>query len=127
MRKFAIFYEDGSVIEGGGGDLVEIVLKAPRAWLNAPSDGVQAVVFEKDDGSIGHANSTDYYFPMHPELNHCSDLSPFLHVDLKGFMKFGASIPRDEYERIQKIAKDYNWETYQKIIKPYTNGRRKLG
>ena len=103
-----------------------ITLTAPRKWLEAPNDGVQVVVYQQEGGAIEHRNAADYYFPLGDGFNGCNDLGPFLRATLKGFVKCGLTIPRTEYKRIEQLAKDFNWDNYQRIVKPYRNGQKTL-
>jgi len=124
--KFRIYYQDGSTVDGDDEEMVTITLTAPKKWLEAPNDGLQTIVYKNGKGSIQHRNAADYYFPLDGEFNSCNDLGPFLRATLKGFVKCGLTIPYEEYKRIEQLAKDYNWENYQKIVKPYRNGQKTL-
>ena len=48
IPRFAIFYANGDIVEGGGPDdeTVEIKFEVSKKWLEAPNDEVQAVVVE---------------------------------------------------------------------------------
>ena len=122
MRKFVIFYEDGSAYEGGGeGDEeVEVIFKVSKDWLNAPVDGVQGVVYEEVNGTTKHCNGFEHVLmlPDGSDIYGTNDLGPFLRKYLKGIVKFGLCVSTSMYEQIETAMKDYNWQIYQEKIKP---------
>lgn len=90
--KFAIFYADETVYEGGGEDdeMVEISTRVPRSWLEAPSDRVLFVVFEDPITGRVVLRGADFYYPF-PEGGggFSDDLKPFLRGNLPGLVKNG--------------------------------------
>lgn len=123
IPSFAIFYEDGSIVEGGGDcdELVTITLTASKKWLEAPSDGVQGGVYVDQDGKVSHFAGTDFFFPLVGGIEYygTNDLGAFLRNRLGGLIKFGYCIPTEEYNRHKQRMKDYAWQLYQEKIKPY--------
>lgn len=105
--KFAIFYEDGSIIEGGN-DLIEITFKISKAWLEAPNDGVQAIVVEREDVCRGVWRDKDYYLMLSGGTIYApEDLGPYLRKHLKGMVKFGLCLNDEEYKSVMQKVKKY--------------------
>jgi len=97
--RFAIFYED-EVVEGGGpGDeTVDIVFRVSKKWIEAPVDGVQAVVVEDPHTSRKVLNGEDYYYAIPSgHIGATSDLGAFLRGHLQGLVKFGLMVPAEKW------------------------------
>jgi hypothetical protein len=110
--KFKIFYKDKTV-EGDTDDLVEISFKVPKAWVEAPIDGIQAIIYGKN-----HCNAADFYYWLEDRFFSTNDLNCSLRTFFKGLIKFGSMLPDGESEKVTKLAKEHNWNIYQEIIKP---------
>ena len=110
IRKFAIFYEDGSVVEGGGEDdeYEEITIRVSKKWLQAPNDGIQAVIEENPYTCRYVWKNEDYYYMLPEGHTICctSDLGSYLRVHLKGLIKFGTCTTD---ENLQAIFKKIYW------------------
>lgn len=104
--RFAIFYAD-RIVEGGGpsDEEVEVVFRVSKKWLEAPVDGVQAVVVEDPHTSRKALNGEDYYYAIpSAHVGATSDLGAFLRGHLRGLVKFGLMVPTEEWAAtLQKI------------------------
>lgn len=117
IPKFAIFYNDGSIVEGGGQEDEEITLSftVSKKWLEAPIDGVQAVVSERADTCRIVWRGTDYYVMLPNETNgDCTVYSPqddnlsvYHRTILRGMMKFGMCLGDNKYRELMKRVKQY--------------------
>ena len=124
MNKFAIFYEDGSIVEGGGDDdeVVELTFKVSKKWLDAPVDGVQAVIEENPYTCRYVWRDDDYYYTLPQDHTLCctSDLGSYLRIHLKGMVKFGTCTMAENLNRI--FAEIYRYDriprTWQRIPNP---------
>ena len=112
MRKFAIFYEDGSVVDGGGEDdeEVELTFKVSKKWLEAPNDGIQAVIEENPITCRYVWRDEDYFYSLPHGFDLCatSDLGSYLRVHLKGMIKFGTCTTEKNFEAIFSKIKSYD-------------------
>ena len=93
MRKFSIFYNDGSVVEGGGDDDELVTLTFSKKWLEAPSDGIAVVVSETQSTGRTTLRASEFYYQL-PENSHgkgchgsSMKIGPFLRQI--GIAKFG--------------------------------------
>lgn len=106
-KRFAIVYEDGSIVYGGGPDeeMVDVVHRVPRTWLEAPTDGVQAVIAEDHDGPRTWRGQ-DHYFvlPCGTEFHSADDLGPYLRKRV-GLVKFGLCLNEEDHRTITQIVK----------------------
>ena len=111
MKEFAIFYDDGSIIEGGGDDdeVIELTFKVSKKWLNAPADGVQAVIV-KDDYVCRHVlYGKDHYFMIDGgEICNENDIGPYHRKHLKGMFKYGLNLNTEQHLEIIKQIKAYD-------------------
>lgn len=124
IPRFAIFYENGSVVEGGGEDdeVVELTFKVSKKWLEAPNDGIEAVV-EENPFTCRYVWRDDDYFYSLPEghdLCSTSDLGSYLRIHLKGMIKFGTCTTASNIAEIFKRVKHYDRipRKCQKITNP---------
>ena len=92
-QRFAIFYADGSIYEGGGpnDELVDVTIKVSRDWLNAPHERVLFVA--KDESHSGGCvlQGADYYFPITDGEGYgfADHLGAWLRGNLSGVVKLG--------------------------------------
>lgn len=113
LRPLAIFYSDGSIVECGFEDdeQVEITFKFKvwKKWLEAPKDGVQAIV-QKDPIRCRHVlRGQDYFYAMPDGMLHAADpLAPYLNEHLNGLVKYGVCLSDNDYRRIMQVVKKYN-------------------
>lgn len=111
FEPFAIFYDDGSVVEGGDDtdELVEITFKVSKKWLEAPNDGVQAIVVRNPYTCRYVWRGHDHYFTLDGgELHAADDIGAYLRKHLKGMMKFGLCMNTEEYAELAKKVKAYD-------------------
>ena len=121
--RFAVYYADGSVVEGGGPDdeLVEVTIRVSRDWLAAPADRVLGVVVEKDPAIRAHVNDTrsvlrgvekdnaenlygvEWYYPTEGgEYGFADDLGAWLR-------KLGHVVKRGEYVSNARMTEFWQW------------------
>lgn len=112
MRKFSIFYNDGTVIHGGGEDDELVPVYFPRKWLEAPSDGVCQINVANEKGTVS-INEFDAYF-LFPQDSHgegsifgANDLGAYLRQ--MGLVKYGGWTSRANYREIKKQARRDHW------------------
>lgn len=116
-KKYAILYLDPSKPEGedlwfyeGGGpedEWVELTVRMPRSWLEAPADGVQAVIEENPFSNRYVWRNCDYY-PRVPNGEVCStdDLGPHLRA-YAPWIKHGLCGTEEQYVRAIDLAREY--------------------
>jgi hypothetical protein len=83
----------------------------PRAWFNAPRDGLQFVVKHQTDGKLQVLNGTDYYSVMqNGEPMGTDNLSAIMRA--AGLCKSGLWVPNEEFEGVRDQVRDYRkqWE-----------------
>jgi len=112
MRKSAIFYSDGSIVECGFEDdeEVRVILsfKVSKKYLEAPVHGVQAVIQEDSIRCRHVLRGEDHFYPLPSGMLHAADnLTPFLVEHLKGLVKFGVCLDDEEYKEIMQRCKEY--------------------
>lgn len=107
-ERFAIFYADGSVVRDDGED-VEVTFRVPRAWRDAPRDGVQFVVCRRSDEKMQVLGAMDIYVAT-PEghLISTNDLGALMRH--AGLAKYGLWIPDDEFFAVREKANEYRRE-----------------
>ena len=111
FEPFAIFYSDGSIVEGGGDDdeIVELTFKVSKKWLEAPNDGVQAVIVKNPYSCRYVWRGHDHYFQMDGgEIHAADDIGPYLRMHLQGMMKFGLCMNTEDFAEVAKIIKAYD-------------------
>lgn len=112
MRRFAIFYENGSIVEGGGEDdeTVDVTFTVSKKWLEAPNDGIQAVIEENPYTCRYVWRDADYYYmlPQSQELCCTNDLGSYLRIHLQGVIKFGTCTTSRNLAEIFQRVKAYD-------------------
>lgn len=111
FEPFAIFYADGSVVEGGdeSDELVELTYKVSKKWLEAPNDGEQAVVVRNPYTCRYVWRGHDHYFQMDGgEIHAADDIGAYLRMHLQGMMKFGLCMNTEDFAEIAKAVKAYD-------------------
>lgn len=110
MRKYAIFYGDGTIVEGGGPDdeWVEVKLRIPRIWRDAPSDNVQAVVIEDIHSGRTVWRNNDFYYWV-PDGEACStDVIGEYERGYVPAVKFGLCLTQEQYDELARSIRDYD-------------------
>lgn len=125
-QRFAIYYADGTVHEGGGeeDELVDVTIRVSRDWLEAPSDRVLGVIVEKPHRQVLRAtrkeNAADrelfgveWYYPTEDgEFGFADDLGAWLR-------KLGGAVKRGEYVSSERMAAFWEWaKGYGRIPRP---------
>lgn len=108
--RFAIYYADGSVVEGGGptDETVAVTLRVSRDWLRAKSTGVLAVICEDPYTSRVVQRGADHYFPLeHGQYGFADDLKPWLFGKLEGVIKLGEYVSSETMAAMWRWAKSY--------------------
>ena len=98
MDSFAIFYADGSIVEGS----------TYEDWLAAPVDGIQAVVAEDPEVGRRVLSGKDFYY--------CFEKGGFYQTDdlgahLRAYypqIKHGLCVSRERWQELHQIIKDYD-------------------
>lgn len=111
FEPFAIFYEDGTVVEGGGPDdeVVEITFKVSKQWIEAPCDGVQAVVVRNPFTCRYVWTGQDHYFQLDGgEIHMADDIGPYHRKHLQGMMKYGLCLNTEDFAQVAKTVKAYD-------------------
>lgn len=109
IPRYAIFYGDGSVVEGGGEDdeWVEVRLRIPKTWRDAPPDNVQAVICENPYSSRYVWRGTDFYYWVPDGEASCADsIGEFMRGYLP-LIKFGLCLPEADYSDLVAKLKQY--------------------
>ena len=109
VPKYAIFYGDGSIVEGGDEDdaWVDLNLRIPRKFLEAPSDNVQAVIVENPYTSRYVWRFSDFYYWV-PNGEVCSTDS--IGEYIRGYVpsiKFGLCLTQEEHDELARRIRDY--------------------
>lgn len=112
MPKWAIYYADGQVVRDDDSDEL-VTLTFPKAWLEAPPDGVQAVCIEQAASGRAVLSMADCYY-IFPVEHHgagepgCADsLGAFLRSI--GIVKYGGWTAEANYLRIRKQVMNDNY------------------
>lgn len=111
FEPFAIFYADGSVVEGGGSDdeVVEVTFRVSKKWLEAPNDGIQAVIVRNPYTCRYVWSGQDHYFMLDGgEIHMADDIGPYQRVHLKGMVKYGLCLNTEDYAKVTQIVKAYD-------------------
>ena len=105
--RFAMFYSDQTLLDDG--EDVEVAFKVPRVWLDAPKDGLQAVVVHRDDGKLTVHIGRDIHAVMPSgDLMNTNDLGPLMRSI--GLAKYGLWIPDDDFDQIHSRLKQHRRE-----------------
>jgi len=108
IRKFAIFYNNGDVVYGGGEDDELVPVYFSRKWLEAPSDGVSHINIQNDDVCRATLKEQEYYFYL-PHNFHGKGyiggslkIGPYLRqaVEIGSLVKFGGWTDTKNYRAI---------------------------
>lgn len=126
MKKFAIYYNNGDIVYGGGEDDEEITLTFSRKWLEAPSDGVAAIQVESFELGRYSVDSQEYYYMLPLEHHGEGDIGGSLKIgpylrqlsDYGGIVKFGGWTDSTHYKEIKARAMKDGY------LMPQTNTRR---
>jgi len=127
IPKFAIFYANGDIVEGGGeeDELVEITFKISKKWLDAPNDEVQAVVVENPYSCRYVWRGQDYFFvlPVEHEVHAADDIQPFLRKYMKGIVKSGVCLGSKAWAEFWVNVRNYKGipRTCERIPRPDTD------
>jgi len=111
FEPFAIFYADGSVVEGGGADdeVVELTFKVSKQWLEAPNDGIQAVIVRNPHTCRYVWTGQDHYFMLDGgEIHMADDIGPYQRMHLQGMVKYGLCLNTEKYAEVAKAVKAYD-------------------
>lgn len=109
IPRFVMFYPDVDVVDDG--EDVEVTFTVPRAWLNAPKDGLQSIVCHRHDGKLKVIDSHDHYSVMpNGEPMGTGDLSAVFRAT--GLVKSGLWIPDVEFDAVRERVRGYRrqWE-----------------
>lgn len=110
--RFAIYYADGAVHEGGGPDdeLVDVAIRVSRDWLEAPASRVLGVIVENPLTGRVVLRSGEFYYPTEDgEYGFADDLGAWTR-------KFGGAVKRGEYVSTRIIMKMWTWaKAYTRI------------
>lgn len=112
IRKFSIFYNDDTVVHGGGVDDELVPVYFPRSWLEAPSDGVCQINVENEKGTVINNQRDNYFlFPQdsHGEGSIFGDNDIGAYLRQLGIVKFGGWTSRANFQRIKQKARKDNW------------------
>jgi hypothetical protein len=101
-----MFYADGPTIVDDGED-VEVIFRVPRAWLDAPTDGVQFVVRHMPDGKLRVHEQRDRYFVLQNGEPVANDEGPVALLRSLGILKAGLWIPDEEYQAVREQVRAY--------------------
>lgn len=106
----AIFYADGSIVECSKKDSVEITItfKVARRFIEAPPDGIQAII-QRDEFADRHVlRGKDNYFAL-PDgmINSADDMAPFLSHYFPGLFKRGVCLTDQYWADVMAEVKEY--------------------
>jgi len=111
--RFAIFYADpkNDVIDDG--EDVLVTFRVPRAWLDAPKTGVQAVVTLNEGGKMAVHRGSDFYMVM-PNGDRIHTNDPGAQLLYTGLAKYGTWIPDNLFREAQERAGRWRSEQMEK-------------
>lgn len=122
LRKYKIFYNDGSTVEGGSDDDELVPVYFPRKWLEAPSDGVSHINIAHSKSGRATLKQQEYYF-IFPEGGHgdgyvggSMKIGAFLRQT--GLVKFGGWTHENNYSKIALQANQDEYIERQKARLP---------
>ena len=119
LRKFAIYYNDGSVVYGGGDDDEEVTLTFSKKWLEAPSDGISHIVQEDSVTNRQTLFGNEYYYqlpynsPGEGELGASMKAGAYLRQS--GLVKFGGWTASENFYKIAKRAKADDYIKFRRV------------
>ena len=113
--RFAIYYADGTVHEGGGeaDEFVEVTIRVSRDWLEAPADRIIGVIVEKPHRQVLRSTrkknsefelfGVEWYYPTEDgEFGFADDLGAWLR-------KIGGVVKRGEYVSSERMTAFWKW------------------
>ena len=109
MRKWKIFYNDGTTIEGGGDDDEIVTLQFSKKWLEAPSDGISHIIQQDSVTNRQTLFGNEYYYQLpynshgNGELGASMKAGAFLRQS--GLVKFGGWTASENFYEIAKKAR----------------------
>lgn len=107
VPRFVMVYPDRTLADDG--EDVEVMIKVPRVWLTAPSDGMQAIIGHREGGKLSVYESRDFYFlTMTGEPYGTDDITPVLRA--AGLLKNGLQLPDAEYDAVRDRIRLYRRE-----------------
>ena len=110
--RFAIYYADGSVTEGGGPDdeLVDVTIRVSRDWLAAPDDRVLGIAVENPLTGRVILRGSEFFYPVEDgEYGFADDLGAWMR-------KLRGTVKRGEYVSTEAMARMWRWaKTYTRI------------
>ena len=122
MRRFAIYYNDGSVVEGGGDDDEEVTLKFSKKWLEAPNDGVALVISETSLTGRTMLAASEFYYQLpentHGKGCHGSSMKVGPYLRQLGICKFGGWTDDKNHNEIKVRSKDNTHVPRQSAKRP---------
>ncbi len=109
MRKWKIFYNDGTTIEGGGDDDEIVTLQFSKKWLEAPSDGISHIIQQDSVTNRQTLFGNEYYYQLpynshgNGELGASMKAGAFLRQS--GLVKFGGWTASENFYEIARKAR----------------------
>lgn len=113
MKKFIIYYNDGTTVEGGDEDDELVPIYFSRKWLEAPSDGVTMIDREDPRGVIS-LKEWEFYFQL-PDNFHgngmiggSNKIGPFLRQAAMPYslVKFGGWTSHENFTEARRKSRD---------------------
>lgn len=103
--RFRMFYQDQE-IEGDTCETLPVVFHVPTAWIDAPRDGLQAVVKHGDDGRLVRLEGRDLYSVLQGGEPFCTDdIVPTMRA--AGLVKSGLQLPDEEFAEVRERIRAY--------------------
>ena len=105
MRRFEIYYHNGTIIRGGGNDDEYVSIRVPKSWIEAPPDGVQAIVVEDEERGCALLRERDFYMigskdsPFNGAIMQTKDLGPYLRE--MGLVKYGLWMDSRKFQELK--------------------------
>lgn len=111
--KFSIWYNDGTVVHGGGEDDELVPMYFSKKWLEAPADGVCQIDREDKRGTAS-LREWEFYFMLpanfHGEgtIGGSNKLGPFLRQAAMPYslVKFGGWTSYENFNAIRKKSRE---------------------
>lgn len=113
MRKFAIFYNNGEVVYGGGTEDEEVSITISKKWLEAPNDGVSHIISEVPDMGRLTLKDYEYYYQMPYSCHGEGDIGGSMKIGVYlrqiGLVKFGGWTSNKNFRAIAGRANLSKW------------------